>query len=268
MYLVDYHTHSCCSFDSEESLLDEAGQAIRMGLRELCTTDHCDLIDGDGNRVYDLDWEPILAQYEQARSACGDSLKLRLGLELGCAQADPDCARKILSGAPLDFVIGSIHNQSLEKGGIDFYFLKYRTEQECYDALDDYFSSMARLVKLEDCYDVLGHIIYPLRYMKEAEGAPVTLGRYEDILREIFTHAAQAGRGIEVNTYCGRTMEEWLPVLKLYRACGGEILTVGSDAHAAENIGKGAREAVALMETAGFQYQTVYQGRVPQFIKL
>ena len=173
-----------------------------------------------------------------------------------------------MSGAPLDFVIGSIHNQSLEQGGIDFYFLKYRTQQDCYDALDDYFASMSKLVKLEDSYDVLGHIIYPLRYMKEAEGPPITLERYQDALRAIFTHAAQAGRGIEVNTYCGRTIEAWLPVLKLYRACGGEILTVGSDAHTAENIGKGTKEAQQLMQEAGFRYQTVYQGRTPKFIKL
>lgn len=268
MYLVDYHTHTCCSMDSEAPLMEEARQAIRTGLKELCTTDHCDLIDGDGNRIYDLDWKPIQTQYEQVCSAYGAELNLRLGLELGCAQTDPECARKILAGAPLDFVIGSIHNQSMERGGIDFYFLKYQTQQDCYAALDDYVASMAKLVKLEDCYDVLGHIIYPLRYMKDVEGPPITLDRYEDALRAIFTAAAQAGRGIEVNTYCGRTVGEWLPVLKLYRACGGEILTVGSDAHAAENIGKGAREALQLMQEAGFRYQTVYQGRVPQFIKL
>lgn len=268
MYLADYHTHSCCSFDSEAPLLEEVDRAVRVGLRELCTTDHCDLIDADGKRVYDLDWKPILTQYEQVRNTCGDKLELRLGLELGCAQADPECARKILSGAPLDFVIGSIHNLSLEQGGTDFYFIRYQSQQDCYDTLDDYISSMTKLVTLEDCYDVLGHIIYPLRYMKDAEGPPVTLDRYEESLREIFTHAVQAGRGIEVNTYCGRTLGEWLPVLKLYRACGGEILTVGSDAHVAENIGKGAKEALQLMEEAGFRYQTVYQGRVPQFIKL
>ena len=128
MYLTDYHTHSCCSFDSEAPLLGEVEQAVRVGLKELCTTDHCDLIDGDGKRVYDLDWKPILTQYEQTRSACGNQLNLRLGLELGCAQTDPECARRILSGVPLDFVIGSIHNLSMEQGGTDFYFIKYQTQ--------------------------------------------------------------------------------------------------------------------------------------------
>lgn len=54
-------------------------------------------------------------------------MKLRLGLELGGAPVDPDCAAAILSGADLDFVIGSIHNLSPAKGGKDFYFLDYTT---------------------------------------------------------------------------------------------------------------------------------------------
>jgi len=268
MYLTDYHTHTCCSMDSQAQLSDQAAQAVRLGLKELCTTDHCDLIQEKGDRLYELDWTPIVEQYERAAFAHKGELELRLGIELGCAQTDPRCARKILSGAPWDFVIGSIHNQSLEQGGIDFYFLQYETQQDCYAALDDYFSSMSQLVKLTDCYDVLGHIVYPLRYMKKAAGGPVTLDRYQDILRQIFTAAAQAGRGIELNTYCGRTIEEWKPVLELYRDCGGEIVTIGSDAHTPEHIGLGTKQALELLQQTGFRYQATYLRRQTQFVKL
>lgn len=268
MRLADYHTHSRCSFDSQALLMDEAAQALQAGVSELCTTDHCDLIDENGRRVYTLDWAPILKQYEQVRSAYEGRLTLRLGLELGCAHVDPPCARRILDWAPLDFVIGSIHNLAPSLGGTDFYYLDYSTQENCYNALDDYFRSMAALVPLTDCYDVLGHIIYPLRYMTKASGGPVTLERYQGQLREIFTAAARAGRGIELNTYCGRTLSDWSPVLSLYRDCGGEIVTIGSDAHAAGNIGKGAREAQALLKAAGFRYFAVYHRRIPQFVKL
>ena len=268
MYLTDYHTHTCCSFDSQADLLDQAARAAELGLKELCTTDHCDLIDEKGQRVYDLDWMPILEQYQRVRERMDGKLKLRLGLELGCAPTEPECARKILSGAPLDFVIGSIHNLSMDQGGTDFYYLKYETAEDCYRALDNYFASMAVLVKLPDTYDVLGHVIYPLRYMTGAKDGPVTLARYQEQLRSIFTAAAQAGRGIELNTYCGRTLGPWTEVLKLYRACGGEIVTIGSDAHNAENIGKGAQEAQQLLTAAGFRYLTIYEQRTPQFVRL
>lgn len=268
MYLTDYHTHTCCSFDSEADLLDQAAQAVRLGLKELCTTDHCDLIDEKAQRVYGLDWTPILAQYQRVREKMEGKLTLRLGIELGCAPTDPECARKILSGAPLDFVIGSIHNLSMDQGGTDFYYLNYETVEDCCRALDNYFDSMAALVKLPDTYDVLGHIIYPLRYMTKAAGGPVTLERYWEQLRAILTTVVETGRGIELNTYCGRTLEPWTEILKLYRACGGEIVTIGSDAHNAENIGKGAQEAQQLLMAAGFDYLAVYQQRTAQFVRL
>ncbi len=42
-------------------------------------------------------------------------------------------------------------------------------------------------------------------------------------------------------------------LLKLYRECGGEIITIGSDAHKAEYIGFYQKEAHEMLETAGFQ---------------
>lgn len=268
MYLTDYHTHTCCSEDSTAPLAEMAAAACSVGLAELCTTDHCDLLDLDGNRVYGLDWGPILSQYQAVQAAtAGSGLELRLGLELGGANFDPDCARQILSGAPLDFVIGSIHNLSPARGGRDFYFLEYRTPEECYQALDDYFNSMLALAPLAH-YDSLGHIIYPLRYMNGRAGHHITLDRYQDRLIQILKTVIEHGHGIEVNTHCGGEVEEWRPILKQYRALGGEIVTVGSDAHTPADVGKGCAQAQQLLRETGFRYFCVYQGRKPRWIKL
>ena len=51
MYLTDYHTHSVLSFDGHAPLCRLAGTAVAAGLQELCITDHCDLLDEDGNRA-------------------------------------------------------------------------------------------------------------------------------------------------------------------------------------------------------------------------
>ena len=267
MYLADHHIHSCCSPDSEAPLSEMLRAAQAAGLSDLCATDHCDLLDLDGGRVTGLDWAPILTQYQAARGDCPAGVKLRLGLELGGAPVDPDCAAAILSGADLDFVIGSIHNLSPAKGGKDFYFLDYTTPRACYEALDDYFDSLAQLVHL-DCWDTMGHIIYPLRYMQQIPGHPVTLERYQDRLRALLTGVAQAGRAIEVNTWCGRTVAQWQPLLELYRDCGGVLITLGSDAHRPEDVGKGISQAQELLRTVGFRYFTVYHRRTPQFIRL
>ena len=268
MYLVDYHTHTRCSFDSKAELSDQVKRAAVVGLKELCTTDHCDLVDEQGKRAYDVNWAAILEQFERVRSGLDGSLKLRLGLELGMPQVDPECARRILAGAPLDFVLGSVHNLSLDAGGHDLSRMQYASLDECYAALDNYFRSLLDLAKLPDCYDVLAHVTYPIRYMKGAVTSAETLQRYRENLREIFRVAIHSGRGIEVNTCRGRTIEDWREVLALYRDCGGEIITIGSDAHNAENVGKGLVEVQKLAKAAGFRYQAIYNRRTPQFVRL
>ena len=57
-------------------------------------------------------------------------------------------------------------------------------------------------------------------------------------------------------------------VLKLYKALGGEILTIGSDAHIAEDVGKGLKEAVGMARAAGFRYITVFNRRKPGWVSI
>lgn len=263
MYLIDYHCHSILSPDGQVPLAVMAEHAAAAGISELCITDHCDLVSADARRVYGYDWAPVLAQFHETVPQFRGRLELKLGLEFGSGHVDAAASEKILAQPELDFVIGSVHNLCMEKGGIDFYFLDYSTPEKCWDALDDYFDSMEKLV-VTPYYDVLGHIIYPLRYMHGMVG----MDRYYDRIHDILRTVAAMGRGIEVNTYRGNTVADWAPVLERYRDVGGEIVTVGSDAHDPAYAGAGAREAYALLEQLGFRYVAVYDKRVPQMTAL
>ena len=268
MYLVDYHTHSCCSPDSTARLEDMAIAARRAGLEELCTTDHCDLQQEDGSTLVGWDWTPILSQYEKACRLCPwPDFRLLLGLELGGAHTDPARARDLLAGAPLDFVIGSVHNLSPAAGGLDFYFLEYPSEAFCRKVLDDYFASLLALAHL-DTYDSLGHIIYPLRYMNGRAGHHITLEPWADELDTLLRTVIETGHSIEVNTHGGREIEEWRPLLARYRELGGEYVTLGSDAHRPNHVGKGIRQSMDLLCETGFRWLTLYRQRRPEQIKL
>lgn len=268
MYLADYHTHSLCSPDSTARLEDMAQAAHRAGLRELCTTDHCDLQQEDGSPLERWDWAPILAQFEEAEFfQYWPDFRLLLGLELGGAHTDPARAEEILSGAPLDFVIGSVHNLSPAAGGRDFFFLDYPTVEVCHQVLDDYFASLLALAPLPS-YDALGHIIYPLRYMNGRSGHHITLEPWEEQLEALLRTVIQSGRAIEVNTHCGLEIEEWRPILTRYRALGGELVTTGSDAHRPAHVGKGMGQARELLRETGFRWQTLYRRRRPEQIPL
>ena len=266
MYLSDLHTHSILSMDGHVPLSEMARSAAAAGCAALCVTDHHDMLTEDGRRNLTYDWAPALAQFKETVPQFEGKLTLRLGLELGSVHVSPEHARAILAGAgdALDMVIGSIHNYRESNGGGEYYYVRFDTPEICHAVLDDYFTSMEELVALPDCYDVLGHIIYPLRYMHR-DGQEISLAPYRDRIAEILRAVIAAGHGIEVNTCRGSTVEDWRDILVLYRDLGGSIVTTGSDAHFPEDVGKGIRESCALLRECGFDRVALYTHKKPEF---
>ena len=267
MFLADYHTHCLCSFDSSAPLPDMARAAAAAALDELCLTDHCDLLNTQGKPDLSFRWAPVEEQLSLARPQTEGKLTIRMGVELGSAWEFPDFVREVVSHPDLDFVLGSVHNLSLADGGTDFYYINYKSESQCYSVLDRYFDCMEALVEM-DCYDVLAHIIYPLRYMNDRDGRHAALNRYEPQLRRILTTVISKGKGIELNTCRGRTIEPWRWLLTLYKDCGGAIITLGSDAHTPQDVAKGLREGAALLKEIGFQQIARYVRRKAELMPI
>ena len=57
-------------------------------------------------------------------------------------------------------------------------------------------------------------------------------------------------------------------ILRLYRRLGGEIITLGSDAHRPEDVGCFIRQRQELLRECGFRYFTTFTGGKPEFKEL
>ena len=267
--LVNDHCHSSCSHDGKFTMTEMAEAAFAAGLGSVCFTDHCDMLDGEGfpDRA-PFSWQKEEAQFAAAREALGDRLELRLGVELGEATQAEAHARQILSHGHIDFVIGSIHNPI---NGQDYYFQTYSERAHCEQMITDYLAQMLSLAR-SDLYDVLGHITYPLRYMHYRDGVPVDFRGHDEQVREILRTVVAAGRGIELNTSgylsCGGEPMPPEYMLRAYRQLGGEIVTIGSDAHSPDRMAQGIAQGMELLRAVGFRYLTLFRGRKPDFIKL
>ena len=75
-------------------------------------------------------------------------------------------------------------------------------------------------------------------------------------------------RSIELNTSAGATVEQWRDVLELYRDLGGEVLTLGSDAHRPQHMAAAFPQALELIRETGFRWLCVYRQRTPLFCKV
>lgn len=272
MYLTDFHIHSSCSGDADDTMLNMARASAEAGISHICFTDHCDLdhyLTGLPNPDCAEVWNQALLQYDELKRDMPAGLEASLGLELGAANHNPAFAAKIAAAPELDFVIGAVHNL---RDTPDFFGLKYQSEEHCLELMDAYVDDMLELAGLS-CYDVMAHIGYAHRYMTRAGfDVELTLERYGDKLEALFKTLISGGRGIELN-FSGlrgtgrRVTYPSLPVLSLYRSLGGELLTVGSDAHRVSEAGVCLKQAHELLGAAGVKYLCVYRQRKPEFFK-
>ena len=263
MYFADYHTHSRVSPDAFSSMTEMAEAAIRQGLQEICFTDHVEPIwFGSTAPRKTYDWVPLTEEFRAAQAAVGDRIRLRLGVELGDAVWDLDRSQAIMARAPaLDFVIGSIHILSERMDGRDLYSLAPRDEAETRACLADYLGQIQRLARWGG-FHVLGHLTLPLRYLNENRGMHVSFDGFEAEMEAIFRTIIPKGIGIELNTNRGNTPLPDAKWLKLYRGMGGEVITLGTDAHAPAAVGCAIREGQALLRECGFRrFCTFRQGQ-------
>lgn len=271
MYLCDIHSHTRLSPDSKAEFLDMAQAAAASGLSEFCVTDHCDLLDLDGSPQTSFDWPAAKAQFQAVQKELGDGLTLRLGLELGSAPYDPAVARNILAqgGGELDFVLGSLHSWIGMEGNLDLSFTDFHDNPAlARKAVERTLEHTWTLVsRCPDCYDSLAHIVYPLRYIHR-DGISLTLADYEEEVRRIFTEVAKTDHALEVNVCRGRDLDCWPPLLRWFKECGGELVTVGGDAHRPQDVGRGIPQALELIRAAGFDHVTTFAGRKPVLHKL
>ena len=266
MYLADYHTHSSVSPDGSVTVSELAGAAIDHGLNEICVTDHVDtVLWGSHLPRTSFDWAAVARQVAEARQRCGDRLTIRMGAELGEAPMAFDRAEKLLADAPeLDFVIGSVHMAGEKFHHFDLYYIEKRDETYYHGVIDSYLDDVLALARWGK-FSVLGHLTLPLRYMNENLGEHMTFEGHEEQCREIFRTLIQNGCGIECNTNRGNTPLPDAPLLRLYRELGGEIITLGSDAHDTRYVGCAIRERQELLRQCGFRYFTTFEGGRPAF---
>jgi histidinol-phosphatase (PHP family) len=234
--------------------------AIRAGLAAVAFTDHCETYLG-ADACFAVK-DALLKEVLEARAVFGDALDISMGLEIGEPHHDTALSRELAGGSEIDFVIGSVHKV---RGEDDFYFIDY-DRPDISDVLRKYYEELLELSEC-DCFDVMGHINYPLRAMSAKQAERTDLSVYGGPLREALLSLAKGGRGIEANSHCLKEGPDGilpsLEVLKMFKDSGGKIVTTGSDAHTAPQVGKGIPEAERLLREAGFEKISFFKKRRP-----
>ena len=108
---------------------------------------------------------------------------------------------------------------------------------------------------------------YPLRYIVGEHNIPVDMSAFGEKIDEILSLLVKNNKALEINTSglrqkLGRTMPEE-DVVRRFKELGGEMVTVGSDAHYAKDIGAGIGSGIEIAKRSGFDSVTLFQNRTP-----
>lgn len=259
MYLTDYHIHSKYSFDCETDLDEICKAAINRGIKEIAITDHMDIYS-DKPYEHILDCKNLYNDLYKIKEKYADRLKVIVGAEYGQPQANEEQARKFIKDYALDFIIGSVHNM---ENDIDAYYLDYK-ELDYKEVMHNYIRWLKEMAIGYE-FDVMGHITYPSRYIYQQIGVRVDYREYYEEYEELFKILIEKGRGIELNVSgIARGTNDTMPgveLLSLYRKKGGEIITVGSDAHVADHVGLVSQKGYEILKETGFKYISTFEER-------
>ena len=277
MIQADMHMHTWFSTDSEACPRDMADEAVRKGLKTICFTDHFDKDDLEWGEEGIFDVDAYFVEMQKLQEEYAGKLNIRIGIELGLRTYLKDYYEELTKKYPFDFVIGSVHNVPYKKdaeGNILYTdpaaekLFTDRTDKEAYRLMME---TTLENVRTSDCFQTLGHLDYVVRYGKSRE-KEYSYTDYADIIDEILKLLIEKEKSLEVNS---AGLKYGLPfahphpdVLKRYHELGGEIITIGADAHKPEHIAYDFAKAEEILKSCGFKYYTEFFEQKPVFKQL
>lgn len=261
--MFDFHMHSLVSFDGRDTAVKMAQAAQAAGLREICFTDH-------------LDYDPLEPQLQLAfdTQTYNDTydflelpgLSIRRGAEFGLLRQDTATPQRDISRRQFDFIIGSVHFVE----DLDVYFAPYWQNKTVEQAERLYLEEVLACVTVHEHFDVLGHLTYISKARCNPTHRPILYEDYRELVDEIFRQLIKKDKGLEINTSGLERSGVFLPTadyLRRFKALGGRIVTVGSDAHDARRVGENCSEAVQMAADI-FGYVCTFADRKPIFHKI
>ena len=282
--LADYHVHTEFSNDSVYPMEEVVKDAIALGIKDICFTDHVDYgpyrdwddprgikyrpgDEGEPEQVAltNVDYGKYFPMIEKLQGKYKDKIAIKAGLEFGVQTHTIPQYEKLFNSYPFDFIILSIH----QVGDQEFWTNEYQNGRTQQEYNEGYYKELLSVVRNYHNYSVLGHMDLVVRY--DSYGV-YPFEKLKPLLTEILKTVIADGKGIEVNTSNHRyELSDMTPsrnVLKLYRELGGTIITIGSDSHKKEHLGVYIDWAKEELRKLGYTQFCTFEKMKPIFHEL
>ncbi|MEJ8554798.1 histidinol-phosphatase HisJ family protein [Tepidibacter sp. Z1-5] len=265
-FIIDSHIHTDYSPDCKAKMEDIVIKAVELGLKQIIFTDHVDYDSPDELFMKEIDYSEYMKEIKYLRDKYKE-IEILMGVEIGYQPHLNKKLDKFIKSYPFDFVICSMHSCE----GLDLYngdFFKGKTQRQSYMR---YFESIKYCIETYDNYDVYGHLDYIVRY-GNFDNKKLKYEDFKEIIDEILDLIIKKGKGIEVNTagfrYNLKTTHPNTDIVKRYIEMGGNVITIGSDAHKPDDLCADFDQAIKILKAIGVKKIAQFKNRIPSFIEI
>lgn len=259
--LVDYHVHTARCGHAVGEMAAYVERAVRAGLPEMGFSDHIFMYWLPPERrdpelaMPEAQFDEYVESVERLRHRY-PQIDIRLAVEADFIQDREATLAGVLARHPWDYVLGSVHFIG-EWGMDDARYVPTYDEWDIDELYETYFGLILRAAD-SGYFDTMAHLDLVKKFGHRARKDVSAL--YERVARGL----AASGVAVEVNTAgLHKPVRELYPHADLLLACrrAGVPATLGSDAHAPEEVARDFDLAVAHLQAAGYDRILTYRQR-------
>ena len=279
--MIDSHTHGHYSYDSKADYNEMIKSAINNGLKGICFTDHYEYVptcidlghkqEYETGKFYGFSLNNYIKDIKELASTYSQqNFKVLVGLEAGLYDTNMENVANAMNSPELqgqfDAIIGSVHYVPNAPDPFYHEYTQYYDKNTAYSkALEQYIKLLPQYPKI----NILGHFDYVARYSQTYTDRNMYYNDFPDHFDKLFNIIISMGIALEINTATYVKRDEYpankldINILKRYRELGGELITIGSDAHYTQNVARGFDEMRLFLKNAGFAYLTHFENGKP-----
>jgi histidinol-phosphatase (PHP family) len=255
--MIDYHIHTKLCNHARGMMSAYVKRAIEKGLKEICFLDHL-TISQPGNRLSMTPGEvPFYFQAVQnLKKSFKGIISVKAGLEVDFSPELTALVEEIIRTFSFDVIGSSIHfpgNIDIVNSSSDWKQGRFDTDHVC----ELYFSQFKTMLEY-DYFDVICHLDLPKKFGRK------TSRTFDKEFDEILTIVKDKDLTVELNTSgYNHPVSEAYPAPGIVKKCykAGVSMTLGSDAHHPDDVGRHFDRAIPLLQSAGYKHLASFTER-------
>ena len=262
--MIDYHVHTPLCNHADGEMEAYVRKAADIGLKEICFLDHLTICETGKNLSMSVEEVPSYFKHIQVLKKRYESIiSVKAGLEIDFSPEHADLFTEIVATYDFDVIGSSAHFFG------EFDVVRHRSDWNHGKGDTDrvyglFYDQLEKMLEY-DYFDILCHFDLIKKFNRRASIL------FDKKIDDILSVVKAKNLGVEINTSgYNHKIKEPYPSQDIIDACiEKEIhLTLASDAHHPEEVGRHFDRVIPLLIAAGCRHLTTYSQRKPRKIAI